>query len=110
MLLILVLRHALTSFLSSRSVGSTEQVPGQPSLGSEGNLGKQKSGEDVIEQRATFQSQQAEKLASFGNMALGLRVKNRKGYGITLCYLRKIREARCVGWGVPAWRTIEATA
>lgn len=36
--------------LSPRPARSTEQDPGQPSLSSKGNLGKQKASEDVIEQ------------------------------------------------------------
>ena len=42
---------------------STEQVPGQPSLGSEG-VGKQKAGDDVIEQGSMYQLQQAAELAA----------------------------------------------
>ena len=50
---------------------STEQVPGQPSLGSEG-VGKQKAGNNVIEQKTTFQPQEAAELGSFGHVALAL--------------------------------------
>jgi hypothetical protein len=38
------------SSLSSRPGWSTEQVSGQPSLGSEGNHQKQEAGKDVLEQ------------------------------------------------------------
>jgi hypothetical protein len=51
---------------------SIEQVPGQPSLGIEGD-GKQKGGDNVIEQWAVFQPQQVAQLHSFGHVALALK-------------------------------------
>ena len=50
---------------------STEQNPGQPSVGSEG-VGKQKAGNNVIEQGATSQLLQAAELGSFSHVALAL--------------------------------------
>jgi hypothetical protein len=55
--------------MSSRSI--YKQVPGQPSLGSEG-VGKQKAGDNVIEQGAMFQPQGAAELSSFGRVVLAL--------------------------------------
>ena len=51
----------------------TGQVLGQPSLGSEG-VGKQKAGDNVIEQEGMFQLQQAADLGSFGHVALALQL------------------------------------
>jgi hypothetical protein len=51
---------------------STEQGSEQPSLGSQENQGKQKAGEDVIEQEDHDQPQQATELANFGHFILPL--------------------------------------
>jgi hypothetical protein len=50
---------------------STEQVPWQPSLGSEG-VGEQKASDCVIEYRDKFQPQQTAELGSFSHVALDL--------------------------------------
>ena len=52
---------------------SIEQVPGQPSLGSEG-VGEQKTGDNVIEE-ARSQAHKAAELSSFGHVALTLEVR-----------------------------------
>ena len=58
-----------------RLVFSIEQVSGQPSLGREGNNGKEKAGEDAVEKWTTFQFQQAAELDSFRHMALSLELR-----------------------------------
>lgn len=65
---------------------STERVPGQPSLRSEGNNKKQKSGEDVLQRGGHVPAQQAAELGGINHMVLALesRIKER-GHGIFLC-------------------------
>jgi hypothetical protein len=58
--------------LGSRPTWSTKQVPGQPSLGSEGNHGKWKAGEDVTEQGGHVQPQQAAGPGSLGHIVMDL--------------------------------------
>lgn len=48
----------------------SEQVPGHPSLGSDGNHRKQKAHENIIEQRDMFQPKEASQPGSFRHVAL----------------------------------------
>jgi hypothetical protein len=58
--------------LSSRPASSTEQVPEQQSLGSEGNHWKQKADEDVIGQGGHVSTQKAAELGGFDHVVLDL--------------------------------------
>jgi hypothetical protein len=51
-------------------MSSTEQIPGQPSLGSEGG-GKQKAGNRI--RGAILQAQQVAEIGSFSHVALALQ-------------------------------------
>ena len=56
-----------------------EQVPGQPSLGSEG-VGKQKAGDNVIEQGGHVPAPASSRTWQLQPCGSGFRVKNRRDY------------------------------
>jgi hypothetical protein len=58
---------------------STEQVPGQPSLGSEG-VGKQKAGDYVREQGGHVPAPASSRTWQLWNCVSGFRVQNRRDY------------------------------
>ena len=57
-----------------QSSKSTKQVPGQPSLSSEG-VGKQKAGDNVKDKGVMFKPKQAAEFESFSHVALALESK-----------------------------------
>lgn len=56
-----------------------EQIPGQSHLGSEEG-GKEKAGDDVIEQRGHVSAQASSRIQQFQSCGSGFRVKNRMDY------------------------------
>lgn len=91
---------------SKSEQGLTEQVSGQPSLGSERNHWKQKAG---VDEGAMFQSQQAAELGSFQHVVL-LALESRtgrKGLWDLPLLLRKATWGQACGRGVPERRLRE---
>jgi hypothetical protein len=73
--------------ISQFKVGqSTEQVPGQPSLGGEG-VGKQKAVDTVIEQGGHVPAQANCKTWQLWPCDSGFRVRNKRDYWDNRCWL-----------------------
>ena len=90
--------------LSLRPVRSTVPISGQPSVGSEGNHGKQKAGEDIIERGGRVLVLVNNKTWQLWPYGFGFRVKDRRkegrGYGIFLCNQGKaVKPGMC--WRCP---------
>jgi hypothetical protein len=65
---------------------STEQVSGQPSLGSE-KVGKEKAGDNVIEQGGHVPAQVSNKIQQLWPCGSSFRVKTRRDYWDNWCWL-----------------------
>lgn len=88
--------------LRCRPAWSTEQVSEQPSLGSKRNHRRRRACEDVIEQGALFQPQQAADLGSFSCMALVLESRmelpsvNKEARGMSWVSLHGALRGHCM--------------